>query len=272
MRISVVTISFNQGEFLRACIDSIVNQDYPGLEYVVVDPGSLDGSRDIAKFYGDKISKLIFEPDAGPADGLNKGFACATGDIFGFVNADDELLPHSLQYIADYFVKHPDIDVLLGCGWIADGKGMILRCMVPSRFSLKHYAYGRFEFIQQAVFFRSSVFRSIGGFNDKNRISWDGELLVDMGMAGVRFARTRKELGIFRIYPSSISGSENYTEKLLIDQKRLFRKVMGRDFMWYDSGLGLMMLVSKWILDPWYVYWKLARNFYLRKLPWRSNR
>ena len=155
MRITVVTISFNQARFLKACIDSIVGQDYTGLEYIVVDPGSLDGSRDVVKLYGDKISKLIFEPDAGPADGLNKGFTCATGDIFGFVNADDELLPHSLQYVADYFVKHPDIDVLLGCGRIVDETGGVTRCLVPSRFSLLHYAFGRFEFIQQAVFLRN---------------------------------------------------------------------------------------------------------------------
>ena len=260
MRITIVTISFNQARFLKAAIDSIVRQGYPDLDYVVVDPGSSDSSRDVIKQYGDQISKSILEPDAGPADGLNKGFACATGEILGFVNADDELLPHSLQFVADYFVKHSDVDVLLGCGRIVDETGAILRRIVPSRFSLLHYAFGRFEFIQQAIFFRRSTFESIGGFNSSNIISWDGELLVDMAIAGARFARTDKELGVFRIYPSSISGSGNYLQKLSLEKTRLFQKIMERGSRWYDLALGQILLASKWILDPWYAYRKVTRN------------
>jgi glycosyltransferase involved in cell wall biosynthesis len=261
MRISVVTISFNQAKFLKAAIDSIVGQGYHDLEYVVVDPGSSDGSRGVIKQYGDQISISILEPDTGPADGLNKGFACATGEIFGFVNADDGLLPHSLQFVADYFDKHPEVDVLLGCGWIVDEAGNILRPLVPSRFSLHHFAFRRFEFIQQAVFFRRTAFESAGGFNASNRISWDGELLVDMALAGARFGRTERELGVFRIYPSSISGSNNYIQKLSVENVRLFEKTMQRGPRWYDPALGKFLLLTKWILDPWYAYWKLIRNY-----------
>lgn len=263
MRISIVTISFNQDRFLKDAINSIVSQGYSNLEYVVVDPGSTDGSRNTIAQYGDHISKSILEPDAGPADGLNKGFACTSGEILGFVNADDELLPNSLQFVADYFDKHPDVDVLLGCGRIVDERGSVSRHIVPSRFSLEHYAFGRFEFIQQAVFFRRSIFESIGGFNVSNRISWDGELLVDMAVAGARFARSERELGAFRIYPSSISGRENYMQNLSVERARLFRKVTGRDPHWFDPLLGLMLLASKWILDPWYVGWRLSRNLHL---------
>lgn len=261
MRISVVTISFNQARFLETAINSIVGQGYPNLEYVVVDPGSSDGSREVIDKYRDQIGKTILDPDEGPADGLNKGFACATGEILAFVNADDELLPNSLQYVADFFSEHPGVDVLLGSGPIVDESGGVSRHIVPSRFSLPHYAYGRFEFIQQGVFFRRSVFESIGGFNKSNRISWDGELLVDMVVAGARLARTEKELGAFRIYPSSISGGATYTQKLALENARLFQKIMGRGSRWYDPALGMMLLASKWILDPWYVYWRLVRNF-----------
>jgi glycosyltransferase involved in cell wall biosynthesis len=259
MKISIVTISFNQAKFLRQCIDSVLNQNHVGIEYIIVDPGSNDGSRDIIDFYGDRTIR-IYEEDAGPADGLNKGFACSTCEIFGFVNADDELLPHSLQFVADYFATHRDVDVLLGCGLIVDETGAVLRRVVPSRFSLPHYAFGRFEFIQQAVFFRRSLFESSGGFNKLNRICWDGELLADMAIAGARFGRTKKELGIFRIYPSSISGSTGYLQKLFLEESRLFQKVMGRDSRWFDPLLDRMLLLTKWILDPWYVYLKWVRN------------
>ena len=100
MRVSIVTISFNQAEFLERAIRSVIEQDYPDVEYIVVDPGSTDGSREIIEKYRSRISKVILEPDTGPANGLNKGFAAATGEIFGYINADDAFLPKA-SVIAD---------------------------------------------------------------------------------------------------------------------------------------------------------------------------
>ncbi|HSN21662.1 MAG TPA: glycosyltransferase [Usitatibacter sp.] len=82
-RITMVTISFNQARYLEACIGSVLAQGYPDLEYIVVDAGSTDGSRDIVARYAGRLAAAILEPDAGPADGLNKGFARATGEVFG---------------------------------------------------------------------------------------------------------------------------------------------------------------------------------------------
>src|ERR1700738_5632483 len=96
-KVSIVTISFNQAEFLERAIRSVVDQDYPEIEYSVVDPGATEGSRDIIERYRSRIARVIYEPDRGPADGLNKGFACATGDIFGFLNSDDVLLPGAVR-------------------------------------------------------------------------------------------------------------------------------------------------------------------------------
>src|ERR1039458_5622209 len=106
MRISIVTLSYNQRVFLREAIDSILQQDYPDLEYIVVDPGSTDGSRELLRSYGERISHVIFELDQGAADGLNKGFGQASGEIFGFLNADDFLLPGSLHRVAEFFQSH----------------------------------------------------------------------------------------------------------------------------------------------------------------------
>ena len=92
MKISIVTLSFNQRAYLQEAMDSVLSQDYPNLEYIVVDPGSSDGSRETdQQLWPDRSH--IFEPDRGAADGLNKGFARATGDVFGFLNADDLLFP-----------------------------------------------------------------------------------------------------------------------------------------------------------------------------------
>ena len=91
MKISIVTVSFNQADYLEQAIRSVVEQDYSDIEYIVVDAGSTDGSREIIE--RDRIATVVFEPDREPADGLNKGFARATGDIFGYINADDAYLP-----------------------------------------------------------------------------------------------------------------------------------------------------------------------------------
>ena len=108
-RVSIVTISFNQAEFLERTIESVLAQDYPEIEYIVVDPGSTDGSREIIDRYRSRISKVILRPDRGAADGLNHGFAEATGEIFGFLNSDDLLLPGAASKAAGFFDKHQDV-------------------------------------------------------------------------------------------------------------------------------------------------------------------
>ena len=97
MKFSIVTISFNQAPYLETAIRSVLDQNYPDLEYIIVDPGSTDGSRDIIERFRSRFAKIIFEPDQGPGDGLNKGFAHATGDILGYLNSDDALLPGALN-------------------------------------------------------------------------------------------------------------------------------------------------------------------------------
>src|SRR3546814_4498592 len=118
MRFSVVTISYNQAEFLRRAIDSVRNQSGVDLEYIVVDPGSSDDSRAIIDSYGDRIGHRVYEPDQGPADGLNKGFAHATGDIYYYLNSDDTVELGALYQISQYFKSHPDVDAVCGHAWI----------------------------------------------------------------------------------------------------------------------------------------------------------
>ena len=102
-RISIVTPSFNQGEYLAATLQSLVDQDYPDLEVIIQDGGSADGSQDIAKQFTaehPEIFSLYVEEDAGQADAINRGFRRATGDIMGFLNSDDKLEKECLQRVA----------------------------------------------------------------------------------------------------------------------------------------------------------------------------
>lgn len=225
-KISIVTISFNQGLYLDECIRSVLDQEYPNLQYVVVDPGSKDDSRDVISRYAGRGVTAILEPDQGPADGLNKGFAACDGDVFGYINADDRLCPGSLRYVAQFFGENPGVDVLTGSIRMIDKAGRPgFRGRTSDRFSLADYAAGICTIGQQATFFRRDAFIRAGGFNVGNRIAWDGELLVDMALAGCRFTRTHKTLGDFRYYAESLSGNEANRDKQHREIERLGLKI-----------------------------------------------
>ena len=104
-RITIVTPSFNQGGFLSETIESILNQDYPNLEYIVIDGGSTDESLDIIKRYEDQLSYWCSEKDRGQSDAIMKGFNRATGELFAWVNSDDVLLSSCLSVIADCYLR-----------------------------------------------------------------------------------------------------------------------------------------------------------------------
>ncbi|MQU61386.1 glycosyltransferase [Pseudomonas helleri] len=228
MKISVVTISFNQVGYLKQCIDSVLDQDYNDIEYIIVDPGSTDGSRELIESYGDRIIK-IFEPDSGPANGLNNGFRIATGDIFYFINSDDYVYPGAFKYAANIFKNSKKIDVLLAAGHRVDAQGKINKTLYPSSISKYSYVYGAVTLFQQGMFFSSRAFKQVGGFNEANRTCWDGELLLDFMTSAASFKRSMKKVGAFRIYPESITGSQRFAEKYKTDKERLFKSVYGKN-------------------------------------------
>ncbi|RYF70729.1 MAG: glycosyltransferase [Comamonadaceae bacterium] len=251
MKISVVTISFNQGQFLRECIDSVLGQNYPDLEYIVVDPGSKDNSREIIDSYGDRIVR-VYEKDDGAADGLNRGFARATGEVLAFLNSDDMLLPGSLQRMADEFQRQPDVGLVSGTGWFTDEAGARTSKIVPSRMSPRMMAYGAVTVFQQGTFFRHDLFKKVGGFNLDNRTCWDAELFLDMAVAGGRSELIDDEIALFRIHQASITGSGRLNEQFQRDTERMFEKVMGRPARPSDGLAGKVARVLKFVRDPQY--------------------
>lgn len=228
MKISLVTLSFNQIEFLRAALDSVLSQGYRDLEYIVVDPGSKDGSRELIASRSREISHTIFEPDRGAADGLNKGFSRASGDVYGFLNGDDLLLPGSLERVADFFQKNPKCDIAFGNGFVVDGSCRKLRHYKARDFSVNRYFFGGARWLQQSTFFRNEVFRRSPGFNVENRTCWDGELFVTMVNQGACVGYLNEDLALFRIHASSITGSGRLNAQYLKDSRRIFEQTLGR--------------------------------------------
>jgi glycosyltransferase involved in cell wall biosynthesis len=252
MKITVVTISFNQAKYLRQCIDSVLDQGYPNIEYIIVDPGSTDGSREIIDAYGDRVIR-VYEKDAGPADGLNKGFSCATGDVFYFINSDDYVLPDGLAKVVSHFTAKPDIDVVLAGGLRVNGEGVTERTFYPSKISAQLYVNGAVTLFQQGMFFRANLFKRVGGFNVENKTCWDGELLLDFVLNGAKFLRSFSKVGAFRIYPESITGSQRFSEQFAADQKRMFHKVYGCEQQPHIF-IKSIYRIKKILGDPIYLY------------------
>lgn len=264
MKISIVTVSFNQAAFLATCIESVLSQDYANLEYIIVDPGSTDGSRAIIERYHDRIDKVIFAPDNGPADGLNKGFRLATGDVFYYLNADDILLHNALSQISKCFEAMPESDVIYANGYRLDRTGNIVNKLFSTRWGLNAYAYGAVSIVQQATFFRREAFLRTEGFNPDNRTCWDGELLVDMSLAGARFTRVNLFLGGFRIYDESISGSGRLNYIYEQDCRRIREKIVGTANNTHICQKAIYRL-AKYLTDPLLFYSRFLSRYIPRK-------
>lgn len=249
MKISIVTISFNQTCFLEQAICSVLEQDHPNVEYIVVDPGSTDSSREIIERYSDRIDKVIFQPDEGPADGLNKGFAHASGDVFGFLNSDDVLEPDALSGAVRYLEARPEVDVVSGHSWIIDAEGRKKRRFYSDRFSLRMAGYGACILAQQSTVFRSEIFRRVNGFNIDNRSAWDGELFIDMALAGARFALAPEFWSRFRVHEEGITGSGKLYALHQAHRERMFRKVLGREPTQWDLLLGTFARYMRKLLN-----------------------
>lgn len=197
------------------------------MNYVAVDPGSTDGSREILEHNRSRFSKLILEPDYGPADGLSKGFAACDADIdiLGYLNSDDRFTPGALDFVAQYFANHSEIDLLLGAIRMIDSKGIpALRGRAPDHLNIPRFVAGACFAWQQATFFRRQVFERAGGFNPQNQACWDGELVLDMALAGARIGYANTILGDFRIHSASLTGSGRQAELEKLEIARLKQK------------------------------------------------
>lgn len=177
-KISIVTPVLNQKDFIKRCIESIVHQNYPNIEYIVMDGGSTDGTLEIIKLYGDRISFWQSEPDSGMYDALNKGFRKATGEIFGWLNSDDKLLPGSLFVVGDIFMNNKKVNWVTGYASNLDSMGRIVKVKQQPFLTRYNFYRGPIQGIQQeSTFFSRKLFYEAGGqLNIHYRYAADYEL------------------------------------------------------------------------------------------------
>ncbi len=224
-KFSIVTLSFNQRSFLPWCVESVAAQGVDEVEHVIVDPGSSDGSRAWLEENRTDQMTFVFEPDAGPADGLNHGLRRSTGEIFMYLNADDELAPGALRKIAAAYDAAPGLDALIGDGWIIDEMGRPLKHERSDRFSPSRYGLAVGTVLQQSTSFKRAFLSEHDiWFNTQNPASWDAELHFDIWEAGARFGYLHSDLGYFRMQPDSITFSGRYADNIQIGQTRLLQR------------------------------------------------
>ncbi len=203
-RISVVTPNYNGAADLERTLKSVLDQNYPNLEYIVVDGGSSDGSREIIERYRSRLAQVVIERDKGHYDAVAKGFALATGEIFAWLNSDDIHMPWTLRTVAQIFCEHPQ------CQWITGlpaslHEGVVRKVanLVPyprELIALGLYRHGGPGFIQQeSLFWRSSLYQTAGGLSPTLKLAGDYDLWV-------RFAAHAELVAV-----SSILGGFSYT-------------------------------------------------------------
>lgn len=173
--ISIVTPNFNDAAYIESTLQSVLEQSYPKLEYVVVDGGSTDGSKDILGRYESQLTRYISEPDRGHADALNKGFRDTTGEIMGWLNSDDLLLPGSLNVVAEVFAKYPEVQWITGhpSAVYPDGSWKL---HARRNWSRLRFLNGDYLWIQQeSTFWRRSLWERAGA-----KLASELDLAVDL--------------------------------------------------------------------------------------------
>jgi glycosyltransferase involved in cell wall biosynthesis len=182
--VSIITPSYNQARFLEATLKSVLNQDYPFLEYIVVDGGSTDGSQRIIQDYADRLAWWVSEPDQGQADAINKGFKRASGEILAWLNSDDLYLPWTMTEAVDVFQEHPEAGVIYGDAISADAQGKPLNELRFGQWSAGDLL--QFKMIcQPAVFMRRTALERVGFLDSSFHFLLDHQLWIRLARENI---------------------------------------------------------------------------------------
>jgi glycosyltransferase involved in cell wall biosynthesis len=212
--VSIVTPSYNQGRFLRRTIESVLNQSYPNIEYLVIDGGSRDESVEILKSYGNRFP-WVSERDGGQTDAINKGFARTRGEIRAYLNSDDVLLPNAIERVVAYFQANSNCDLLYGCADYIDARDQLI-----GKYATADYSFDRLMtdccICQPAAFWRTRIARRIGPFDDRLHFAMDYDYWLRIDRAGGRIEHVPEKLACSRLYAET---------KTLSARREIFREI-----------------------------------------------
>jgi len=220
-RISIVTPSYNQGAFIEETIQSVLDQGYPNLEYIIIDGGSSDQSVEIIKKYEPWLAYWISAPDKGQSQAINRGFARAKGDTFAWLNSDDVYEMGVFAQVAEFFHQRPDVDVVSGrCRfWYPNDSDYLLdssplRTLEDFLKIKTNWASGRL-IVQPEAFFRRRAFEMANGIREDLTYSLDACLWMDMVKTGCVFHSVDRHWSNFRVHDNQKTWNANASRQEL---------------------------------------------------------
>jgi glycosyltransferase involved in cell wall biosynthesis len=236
MRVSIVTPSYNQAQFLEQTIRSVLEQDYPDLEYIIVDGKSSDGSLDLIRKYSDKLSWWVSEPDRGQTDALNKGFSHATGELLAWLNSDDTYVPGAIREAVEFFKANPNAALIYGDANYIDESGRVVGRFPAAQTDYRLLRRGYVHIPQQASFFRADLWRQVGPLDPSFFFAMDYDLWVRLAARSPLVYHPRVWAN-FRLHGDSKTLAAD--DRCWPEMIRVHRR---------DGGSWLSVIVAKYIL------------------------
>jgi glycosyltransferase involved in cell wall biosynthesis len=222
--VSIITPSFQQGAFIEATIRSVLTQDYPHIEYLIIDGGSTDGTLDILKRQTDPRLTWISEPDRGQADALNKGMQRARGELITFINSDDLLLPGAVRAAVEFLQTNPDADLVYGDGEYIDADGRLIDRYQSTPFDLAATLLDRQILAQPGAFWRRRVSDQIGLFDIDLHYRFDFDYWLRAALAGFHLQYLPGNCAAYRLHETSKTVSQH--DQFVDDWQQITRKAL----------------------------------------------
>lgn len=242
--ISIVTPSFRHAGFIERTIQSVLEQKYPCLEYIIQDGASNDGTLDILQKYAAQLKHFESVADDGQTHAINLGFRHAGGEIMAYLNSDDLLLPGALMYVAAYFSKHPEVDVVYGQRVLIDEQDQEVGRWILPPHDDKVLSWADFV-PQETLFWRRSIWDKVGGQLDESfKFAMDWDLILRFRDAGAKFVRLPRFLGGFRVHPQQKSSAVISTIGIQ-EMGRLRERCLGRAVTEEEIGRGIEAYVKQ---------------------------